>query len=111
MPKNNRKYIMKKFGEKVKAYRKLSNYTQEQLAEKCECSVQTISGIETGYSFPSSPILFKISDALNVPLAFLFNFDEDKSLNYLENSVKISKLFSKLDEKEKNVLLKIIEQW
>ena len=54
---NEKKEIKKKFGEKVKMYRNLAKLTQEQLAEKCGCSPQTISGTETGYSFPSSNIL------------------------------------------------------
>ena len=49
-------------------YRNLAKLTQEQLAEKCGCSPQTISGTETGYSFPSSNILFKIAEALDIPL-------------------------------------------
>ena len=48
----NDKEIMKKFGENVKKYRMRLGYTQEKLAELCDCSSQTISGTETGYSFP-----------------------------------------------------------
>lgn len=75
------KETMKKFGEKVKLYRKQAKLTQEQLAEKCDCSKQTISGTETGYSFPSSKVLFSLSKVLNVPLMYLFNFGEDESLS------------------------------
>ena len=61
----------------------LPGLTQEQLAEKCDCSAQTISGTETGYSFPSSKVLFNLSVALEVPLVYFFNFDED---NYITQS-------------------------
>lgn len=68
---------MKKFGKRVKMFRLLNNLTQEQLAEKCDCSAQTISGIETGYSFPSSNILFKLAEILEVSPAEFFKFEAD----------------------------------
>lgn len=74
---DNEEEIMRKFGANVKKYRNRLKLTQEMLAEKCECSPQTISGTETGYSFPSSKILFKLARALNVPIMYLFNFGED----------------------------------
>lgn len=74
---------MKKFGKRVKMFRLLTNLTQEQLAEKCDCSAQTISGIETGYSFPSSNILFKLAEILEVSPAEFFKFEADNLTSYL----------------------------
>lgn len=73
----SKKEFMKKFGKRVKMFRLLTNLTQEQLAEKCDCSAQTISGIETGYSFPSSNILFKLAEILEVSPAEFFKFEAD----------------------------------
>ena len=58
----NEKETMKKFGDNIKKYRNRLGLTQEKLAELCECSSQTISGTETGYSFPSSKVLFKLAE-------------------------------------------------
>ncbi|MCD7780117.1 MAG: helix-turn-helix domain-containing protein [Candidatus Gastranaerophilales bacterium] len=102
------KEIMKNFGKKVKKYRKLLNLTQQQLADKCGCSAQTISGTETGYSFPSSDILFKLSFSLNVPLAYLFNFD-DRQLDNEEFYFIIKNSVNKLDKKDKDLLIKILK--
>ncbi len=101
--------IMKKFGAKVKHYRELAGLTQEQLAEKCDCSAQTISGTETGYSFPSSKTLFNIAFALNIPLVYLFNFDDNKKISKNEFSTTLNRLLSKLDAKEKELVIKIIK--
>lgn len=101
--------IMKKFGAKVKHYRELAGLTQEQLAKKCECSAQTISGTETGYSFPSSKILFNISFALNTPLVYFFNFDDDKNVTNNELYTVLNNALKKMDLNQREMLLKIIK--
>lgn len=101
--------IMKKFGEKVKKYRTLAGLTQEQLAEKCDCSSQTISGTETGYSFPSSKVLFNLSVALEVPLVYFFNFDEDNYITQSESVAVVSKLLNKMNKEQRNLVLKMLK--
>ena len=101
------KEIMKKFGKNLKFYRNKLNITQEQLAEMCECSKQTVSGAETGYSFPSAKTLFNFSRALNVPLAYFFNFDETKELSSNESATLLEQDFKKMPEQQKEILQKI----
>lgn len=103
-----KKEMMKRFGEKVKIYRTLAKLTQEQLAEKCDCSAQTISGTETGYSFPSSNILFSIAEVLNVPLAYLFNFGDDVNIHNNEKLSVFVKTFNNLNEAQQQVILKVM---
>lgn len=103
------KDIMKKFGGKVKLYRNLAGLTQEQLAEKCECSSQTISGTETGYSFPSSKVLFSMSEALNVPLVYLFNFNEDQEIGNSETASIINKAVKNMNSEQKKFVLKMVQ--
>jgi len=98
--------IKKRFGAKIKEFRKAEKLTQEQLAEKVGCSWQTISGMETGYSFPSSKILFKLSYALKMPLTYLFNFYSSPIDN--EDETKIINVYRKLNKEQKNLLLKMI---
>lgn len=77
------------FGKKVKFYRKQKELTQEKLAELAETTAQTLSGIETGYSFPSYSLLCRIIKALEEKPAKFFAFDdkdlsiEDKELQFL----------------------------
>lgn len=110
MSNQNEKIFMKKFGEKVKLYRNMAKLTQEQLAEKCGCSPQTISGTETGYSFPSSKILFKLADELNIPVAYLFNFGDDKNLETNALSSLVIETFENLNDTQQKVMLKIMQE-
>lgn len=105
----NEKETMKKFGENVKKYRNRLGMTQEKLAELCECSSQTISGTETGYSFPSSKVLFKLAEMLHVPLMYLFNFGEDPVITNKEENLSFIKYFSNLSLEQKRIAMKIIK--
>lgn len=55
----------KKIGERVKAIRKAKGFTQEQLAEKIDKTVETVSNIERGKKLPSLITLEEIRKALN----------------------------------------------
>ena len=105
----NEKETMKKFGANVKKYRCRLGYTQEKLAELCDCSSQTISGTETGYSFPSSKVLFKLAETLHVPLTYLFNFGEDPVVSGKEEDYTLINYFSELSLENKQLLIKIIK--
>ena len=52
----------------VKYYRKRSNLTQSELAEKIDISVQHVSRIESGRYIPSLKTFFMIVEALNIDL-------------------------------------------
>ncbi len=103
------KETMKKFGENVKRYRTSLGLTQEKLAELCDCSSQTISGTETGYSFPSSKVLFKLAENLHIPLMYLFNFGEDPVISNKEEDFAILKYISELSVNKKKTIIKIIK--
>ena len=105
----NEQETMKKFGNNVKKYRARLGLTQEKLAELCECSSQTISGTEPGYSFPSSKVLFKLAEELHVPLTYLFNFGEDPVVSNKEEDLAIINLLSNLSIEQKRIIVKIIK--
>lgn len=105
----NEKDTMKRFGENIKKYRNRLGLTQEKLAELCNCSSQTISGTETGYSFPSSKVLFKLAENLHVPLMYLFNFGEDPVISNKEENSTIINYLSEMDLEQKKIALKIIK--
>ena len=104
----NEKETMKKFGENIKKYRCRLGLTQEKLAELCDCSSQTISGTETGYSFPSSKVLFKLAENLHIPLMYLFNFGEDPVISNKEEETELIKYLSMLSFEQKQIAIKII---
>ena len=103
------KETMKKFGSNIKKYRTSLGLTQEKLAELCECSPQTISGTETGYSFPSSKVLFKLAENLHVPLMYLFNFGEDPVVSNREDDRAILELLYNIPLEQKKIIIKIIK--
>ena len=102
------KETMKKFGSNIKKYRTSLGLTQEKLAELCECSPQTISGTETGYSFPSSKVLFKLAENLHVPLMYLFNFGEDPVISNKEYDDTILTLLEDISPEYKKLIIKFI---
>lgn len=98
--------IKKRFGAKIREYRKIAGLTQEKLAEKVGCSWQTISGMETGYSFPSASNLFKLSYALNMPLVYFFNFYSNSIVN--EDEAKLMNIYKSLNKEQQKMLLKMV---
>lgn len=103
----NDKEIKKRFGAKVRDYRKAKGLTQEQLAKLTGCSWQTISGLETGYSFPSSKILFNLSNVLKMPLVYFFNFYPNSIDN--ENETRLVNIFRELNKEQQKMLLQMMQ--
>lgn len=100
--------LAKQFGSKVKEYRNIANYSLEKLAELCNCSTQTIWGIESGYNAPSFNTMDAISKALNVPIIYFFNFDTDVQTNINEKEFVFNKLFNKMNDNDKDFILRIM---
>ena len=46
-------------GNKIKEFRKIKNWTQQQLATKLNTTKATISNYETGYRSPKKDMLFR----------------------------------------------------
>ncbi|WP_018131734.1 helix-turn-helix domain-containing protein [Effusibacillus pohliae] len=53
-------------GKRLRAYRKLKNLTQQQLADLLGISVAIVGGIERGTREPSKDVLEKVSQILGV---------------------------------------------
>lgn len=53
-------------GKRLRAYRKLKNLTQQELAEILGISIAIVGGIERGTREPSKDVLSKISRGLGV---------------------------------------------
>ena len=67
--------LYKKLGKNIKKLRETHHMTQEQLAEKSELSLDYIGKIEVCINKPGLRSLIKISNALNIPLKELFDFE------------------------------------
>lgn len=99
-----------KIGQNISKYRKLKKLSQKELATFAGINRQTLSCIETGINNPSFNVMIKIAQALNVPLAYMFTFDEDiynvedKELLFLA-----SEAFKGLDLEQREIAFKLIE--
>lgn len=79
--------IKKQLGLKIKRMRQKRGFTQEQLAEKIDIAVRTMSGIETGENFVTADTLEKILNTLNISSSELFAFDHIRPQDDLKTEI------------------------
>ena len=97
----------KNFGKKVKYYRNLIGYTQEELAEKVGVSTNTIGYIERGKNIISSTKLPILSEALKIKTYQLFiDINIDENTNKIE---KINELLKTANNKQIGIILNLIK--
>jgi transcriptional regulator with XRE-family HTH domain len=67
-------------GTAIKMLRKKKGFSQTELGEKCNLSVNALSQIETNVTFPQKGTIKNICQALEIPVSYLLFFainDED----------------------------------
>lgn len=69
--------VYKQIGLNIKKYREQKRLTQENLADLINKSVNHIGKIEVAFSYPSISLLNEIAKALDIPLYYLFMFDNN----------------------------------
>ncbi len=74
--KDEFKNLYQQFGLNVVYYRKKKRLSQTQLAELVDIHRTYVSSIELGKVSVSFDILFRLSQALDVPVSKLFEFRE-----------------------------------
>jgi transcriptional regulator with XRE-family HTH domain len=72
--------IKQKIGNRIKYFRELHNITQQQLSENVDTTVETIYNCESGRKI-SIQMVERIADALSIPIAELFQFEEINNKN------------------------------
>ena len=88
----------KSFGIRLKALRKSRRLTQEELAEKIERSVDAISALERGQSYPNFETLFGLTTALDIPITEFFPLEDGAGAN-----PKRAKLLAELNGLARNL--------
>lgn len=71
----NEQQLFIKIGDKIKELRELKNLSQQDLAALCNFEKSNMSRIEVGRTNLTIKTLFKISNALKVPLKDLVSID------------------------------------
>ena len=100
-------------GGRIKEYRKQAGLTQQELAEKLNCSASFISRLETGSSMTSVQGLIELSAILNKSIASFFIDFNDCSPESLQNP-RLRTLFYQLnllDAKKQSYIIKQIENF
>lgn len=93
----------KLIGSQIARFRKEREFTQAELAEKIDVTVETISRMERGVSIPSIKTLEAVSKALSVRLKDLFDFErEEKQMNLTKEEKEIRKITSYLKTRNIN---------
>ena len=64
-----------RLGKQIKFLRERANLTQEKLAELSGISLDYLGKIEVNINKPGLKTLIKISNALNLPIKLLFDFE------------------------------------
>lgn len=76
MIKNREEDFIKRFGKNLKRIRKSKNVSQETLAIRVDTSRSQIARIERGEINPTISTVYKFSQALNVDVHHLFQFEK-----------------------------------
>jgi len=97
-----------KIGNKIRAERNKNKWTQEQLAEKCDISVNFMSLIENGRSMSISTLL-KLANAFGVTVDYLLSeFSAPQSDNLIDETIIALK---GLKNAEKRYFMNMITQY
>lgn len=103
--------IEKRIGGKIKEIRLSKKLTQAQLAEKINVSVESISRLERGATFPSLKTMEKLAVSMNSSLKSFFDFDKNKAKDLLfENELaKLTGFLRTLSVKEIRLVYEILK--
>lgn len=95
-------------GKKIKQYRILRGYTQEQLSEMLNISQRTLSGIECGNNFLTAQTFEKILKVLEISPDELFYLEYLKSKKEIVNEL-IEDIKSQTDEEKLRMIYKVVK--
>ncbi|MEQ6390032.1 helix-turn-helix transcriptional regulator [Bacillaceae bacterium S4-13-58] len=106
MPEEAIKHII---GARIRYLRKEKKLTQEELAHLSSIHPTYIGQLERGEKNPTIETIDRIARSLEISLSELFSF---QSLNKEQQDIQMQKLIDyaqQLDDKERRMVLKIIE--
>lgn len=96
-------------GKRIRQLRNLCGISQEELAFKAHISTTYLGQLERAEKSPTVDILDRISNALEISLCDLFNFEHEvPAANSAVSLNKINAQLSSLSEKELAEILKLI---
>lgn len=105
---DQKKAITELVAVRIKEFRRIRSYSQEDLALKANLNPAYFGQVERGLKCPTIDTLYKISKALDVSLSDLVRVEAptDYSKSY---SQRINDLLAQIPEKKHNQVFKILE--
>ena len=99
------------FAEKLKQARKQQGLTQGQLAKRAGTDSQRDSRYEGGVLVPTTAILVKLADVLEVSLAFLLHEAEDRAVDKIRDTALLDQLtqIESLPENNKRIVKGLLD--
>ena len=83
-------------GRRIQSARKAAKLTQEQLAEKCECSTKHLGDVERGNVSASWPLAVRIGKILNTGVDYYLADTSDQYSN-IQIDVELSEILKDCD--------------
>ena len=96
----------RQIGHRIKEIRESRGYTQEQLAEKLNLSVQHVSVIERGVKSPRLDTFIRIANILEINADYLLKDVLRVSSQLMSN--ELYKMLGQVSEKEKRRILEVV---
>ncbi|MCP4551335.1 MAG: helix-turn-helix transcriptional regulator [Bacteroidetes bacterium] len=100
-----------KLAEKLKQARKQKGLTQGQLAKKIGADIQRISKYERCILIPTTPIMVKLSNALDVSLDYLLKNDKNRVTGKVKDTELIDQFIQvdALPDQDRHILKALLE--
>jgi len=97
--------------KKLKQARKLKGLTQGQLSQKIDVDIQRISKYERGVLVPTTEIMVKLSNALDVSLDYLLKNGKNQVTGKIRDAELIDQVvqIDTLPEKDRQILKSLLE--
>jgi len=95
------------FGRRIRSIREAAGLTRETVAEKAKISVNYLGEIERGEKWPKPSMIERISDAIGVSPAALFEYEAEE-LDDRALTLKIQQLLATKTTKQLQEALRVL---
>ena len=102
------KEIALKVGARIRYFRTLKELSQEKLALEAGINPAFLGHLERGLKSPTVDTLAKISEALNITLSKLLDFEEEKGVKTSEIVDKLAVIIENLPNEDSERIVHII---
>lgn len=96
-------------GRRVREARKRLGWTQEDLAERIERAVETVSNLERGHTVPTLDTLERVGRALGVPVRDFFEEADAGSSRHAELRVVLGSMLSQLSTEDLETAVELVQ--